>query len=593
MWFKHAMWNRFFRRLLAFFVGVLCLCFTLHDAHGQEDPLEEGTEAYYAGDYSGAVELLQEVLADADATDEARRQALRYLGRSFIHEGDEDEAREAVRDLLNLEPPPVEFDPDVEPPPLMRLYYELRREQEAADAEDGMQTLAILDFANDSVDERDRYDGLTRGLPSMMISHMSGATGLRVIERERIQWILDELEFQQDAELVDQETAVETGQLLGVHAVVMGSFIVHEDEMTLTARLVEVETGHTPLSEQVSGSANNFSDLIAELSGKLSDALGVEVGAGAGEGETRSLEAIMAYSQGLAAQEEGNYRRAYTEFVRALELDPGYTRAERRAESLRPMIAGPVTSTSLTIGFQNTDFYFAGQGTDTVFDFSSPLFAVTLSSHRGSLTAAYGTSTLTSVATGEEPAFQASQQLLQISGTYGGNAYLAHTIEQAPLAIYVPFRLKGGYQYVNTDDPGVFESELESQHIVDAGLGAGIGSQFRFTDLPGTSGTAVLGNLVLEGSLMFIPAGYANVTDGFDDIYMSRTRDINLEVRLVELLRTGVGSGLGITLGFTHRTIGRAQEQVDSFGDVLSDAFGVGSLDRVSTQRLFRVGINW
>lgn len=60
--------------------------------------------------------------------------------------------------------------------------------------------------------------------------------------------------------------------------------------------------------------------------------------AGDAGGETRSLDAVLAYSQGLALLEEEKYQEAYDKFMQAVAYDPGYTRAQQKAESLRPML---------------------------------------------------------------------------------------------------------------------------------------------------------------------------------------------------------------------------------------------------------------
>ena len=54
--------------------------------------------------------------------------------------------------------------------------------------------------------------------------------------------------------------------------------------------------------------------------------------------ETRSLDAMLSYSEGLELLEQASYRAAYNKFVEALEYDPSYARAELKADSLRPML---------------------------------------------------------------------------------------------------------------------------------------------------------------------------------------------------------------------------------------------------------------
>ena len=307
--------------------------------------MEEAKDEYIFANYDRAIELFSEVAHSSEYDSEARIEAFRYLGRSYIAKDQEAEAREAMTELIQLEPPIVELNADDEPPPLIRLYYEARRDAQEGDyqveqRDPGLQTLAVMDFTNNSVDQRERFDGLSKGLPSMMINYVNNGVDLKVIERERIQWLLDELELQRQEDVVDQSTAVRTGELLGANAVVFGSYIILNDQMRISARVVKVETGEVLLGEEVTGEAENFFELIEELSQNITRAVNVEAEeTQLGNEETNSLDAMMAYSDGLEYMEQGNYRPAFEKFMEAVDHDDSFVRAERKAESLRPMLA--------------------------------------------------------------------------------------------------------------------------------------------------------------------------------------------------------------------------------------------------------------
>ena len=311
----------------------------------QSDTFEEAVDAYQFAEYQRAVDLFSEVAQDTAVDREVRKEALRYLGRAYIARGNQDQARVAIKQLVETEPPLVELDPNREPPPIMDLYYEVRKQLEGGygvQKEDpGLQTLAIMDFTNSSVDEKERFDPLSKGFPSMMINYMNGSTDLKVIERERIQWLLKELELQRQPELIDQSTAVRTGKLLGAQSVLFGGFTVHRDRMWISARLVKVETGEIMLAEQIFGEPDEFFELVEDLSMQVTRAINVELEEtqlGTGDA-TRSLDAQIAFADGLAELEDGNYRAAYEKFLEALEYDPNYQLAELKAESLKPMLA--------------------------------------------------------------------------------------------------------------------------------------------------------------------------------------------------------------------------------------------------------------
>lgn len=335
------------RREACVSLWVLCLWLLGATApvQAQDAALQQARAAYQNAEYERAIDLFAQIAQDTGADQPTRREALQYLGRAYVARSQEAKAREAIHALLELEPPLIEFDPDVEPPPLMKLYYQARKDgsggYEVERRDPGLRTLAIMDFTNSSVDENQRFAPLQKGFPSMMINYLRGATDLKVIERERIQWLLDELKLQQQGEIVDQSTAVRTGKLLGAHAVVFGSYTVHRDRMWLSARVVNVETSEVLLAEQIFGDKDEFFELVQKLSLQAAKAVNVsldETRLGS-RTETRSLDAMMAYSDGLAFLEEGAYRAAHEKFLEAQGHDPDYKQAEIKAMSLRPMLA--------------------------------------------------------------------------------------------------------------------------------------------------------------------------------------------------------------------------------------------------------------
>jgi len=314
------------------------------DVAAQESVLEEAKQKYQFAEYQEATTLFQKVAGDEQTDVELRRDALRYLARTHIARGREESARSAVEDLVATNPPEGYLNPDVEPPAVMDLYYEVQKEERGGyqvQQKQGLQTLAVMDFTNNSITRREDYEGLRKGLPSIMINNLTGGTDLQVIERERIEWLLNELKLQKQSGKVDQSTAVRTGKLLGANAVVFGSFIATEDEMNISARVVKVETGEVMFGDQVQGNPDAFFDLIQELSQKVTKSINVEMEETTlGAEQTKSLDAMMAYSDGLNLLEAGKYRKAQRKFQQALDYDEDFEKARKKMESVKPMVAG-------------------------------------------------------------------------------------------------------------------------------------------------------------------------------------------------------------------------------------------------------------
>jgi TolB-like protein len=267
-----ASWNAHARSLRRYALWMVVLML-LTVVVAQAQTLDEAVAVYNNADYEKASTLFAAIAKDDLQTVETRKQALMYSGRAAIAQSEMDKARQAVTDLLELQPPLIELDPDVEAPPLMDIYYEVRGQMEVPKADPGMRTIAVMDFRNYALDEYERWNPMQWGLSSMMIEQLSGATDLKLVDRENLNYILKELDLQSAPGRVDQETAVRMGKLMGAHAMVFGGLYIIGKDMRLTARVVKVETGEILLGESVEGKYKDFSKLMEELSLKVAQSV--------------------------------------------------------------------------------------------------------------------------------------------------------------------------------------------------------------------------------------------------------------------------------------------------------------------------------
>ncbi len=309
-----------------------------------EAKLKMAVDAYKSAHFDKAIELLTAVSNDPSLDKSDKKEVLRFLGLSYTAKGLYDKAKQAMTELLELEPPLIELDPDREPPKLMKIYYETRKSltgnYQVERPDPGIKTIAILDFKNRSVDDKQKFDPMQQGFADLLINQMSGAVDLKVIERERINWIMNEIGLENDPGKFDTESAVRVGKQLGVHTVLLGSFIKFKNQLWLGARLVKVETSEILLTDEIKGKADDFFDLSEKLAQKITKDINVDLPKAQIEKdtETHSLDALMSYSEGLSLLEKGNYKEAYDKFQNALKLDPNYKKAELKAESIKPLI---------------------------------------------------------------------------------------------------------------------------------------------------------------------------------------------------------------------------------------------------------------
>jgi TolB-like protein len=131
-------------------------------------------------------------------------------------------------------------------------------------------TVAVMPyFDNAAVINRADYESLGKGIADVLISDLSGNPSIRVVERDRVQQLIDEQNLGASGR-VDKATAVAAGKLLGAQHMIFGGFIVDaKGRMRLDARAVNVETSEIEHVESVTDKADNLLAIISTLADKL------------------------------------------------------------------------------------------------------------------------------------------------------------------------------------------------------------------------------------------------------------------------------------------------------------------------------------
>ena len=119
-----------------------------------------------------------------------------------------------------------------------------------------------------------------------------------------------------------------------------GTYIKTGDDMLLTARVVDVETGRILMGERVQGRADEFDALVSCLSELVAEAVDARLPSAPQAQAAESLDAVIAYARGLALEETEDYGAALEQYQLALSLDPDYAPAQlRMEEGVMPLVA--------------------------------------------------------------------------------------------------------------------------------------------------------------------------------------------------------------------------------------------------------------
>jgi TolB-like protein len=210
---------------------------------------------------------------------------------------------------------------------------------------DSRPTVAIMHFNNGATGKaHEELDALRGGIADILISEMSVNPAIRVVERDQV----DKLVAEQNlgaTDKVDKATAVRIGKLLGAHHMIFGGYMTdRKNRMRLDARAVNVETGEIEYTQSVSGSTDDFSDMIASLAAKLNKGMKLPAMAMRTSDATVAskppFQVVMLYSRAIAEENGGRKDEAVKLYKAALDKFPQYAAAKKALTRLESPKSG-------------------------------------------------------------------------------------------------------------------------------------------------------------------------------------------------------------------------------------------------------------
>src|SRR5690349_4034733 len=105
-----------------------------------------------------------------------------------------------------------------------------------AESAEPKRIVAVLYFDNNT--GKPSLDVLRKGFADMMVTDLSAVQQLQVVEREKLQRLLDELKLQR-SNYFDPKTIQRLGQGMGAQFAVTGSIVAVDPTLRIDVRLVE------------------------------------------------------------------------------------------------------------------------------------------------------------------------------------------------------------------------------------------------------------------------------------------------------------------------------------------------------------------
>jgi tetratricopeptide (TPR) repeat protein len=232
----------------------------------------------------------------------------------------------------------------------------VQRERSLGSVSGSPTTIAVLPLRFTGADSSLRP--LERGFAELLTTDLARSSKLTLVERPRIQALLDELALQRGGQ-TDASTNVRAGKLLRAGRVVQGSILqLDGSQLRVDAAVVDVPTTQVRGTTQGADQADRLFDLEKRIALDLFRELGVTLTVAERtaieQRPTRSLAAFLAYSRGLTAEDQGRYDDASRFYQDAARIDPGFGAALQKSQDARTISSGQVSAKSVETVFRGT-----------------------------------------------------------------------------------------------------------------------------------------------------------------------------------------------------------------------------------------------
>ncbi len=211
----------------------------------------------------------------------------------------------------------------------------IQNEQELSLQNVSDSTMAVFPLIYQGINKD--YAPLSRGFSEMVSIDLAKLKDVTVLERVRIQAVLDELKLSQSAE-VDQSTAPRVGKILKAGTIVSGDYDVTDNgDFKINLGSWIVETSQRKSWVNKTGSLKDLFVLQKQVVFAFLQENGFQLTQEEKENiayiPTQNLEAFLAYSKGLQEEDAGNYQQSEGFFNQATQLDPHFQDAGNKLQS--------------------------------------------------------------------------------------------------------------------------------------------------------------------------------------------------------------------------------------------------------------------
>jgi len=221
--------------------------------------------------------------------------------------------------------------------------------------------ISVMKFEDRSIRTKD-FSPWTMGIPEMIMETLGAIPYYKVVSRDyMLTKVINEQEFQLLG-ATDPGSAVKLGNMMNAQYIVVGSFQVFNDKLTINAKVISVETGQIVVQSSVNGKLDEFykqqNDLAIHITQGMNVFLSpearkklleqyekhetkiVEASLNNYKGEQKLEEVAVLKKKGDKQKEKEKREEAKKDFKKAIMIDKDYKKAK---SNLNKVMAVPMT----------------------------------------------------------------------------------------------------------------------------------------------------------------------------------------------------------------------------------------------------------
>ena len=188
--------------------------------------------------------------------------------------------------------------------------------------------IAVADFTVTSDNPKLKYVG--KGLAEMVAAELQASKGVLLIDRDKREAALGELEFSLSG-MADTQSQVDAGKLLAADFLLFGEIIDMDSAILVSCKIVKVETGEVAWTDKNLGPLANYDTLSRKMASSALKGLGADKAAAVAAAaptkpvstvsEARKIEAIVAFSSAVNAMDKKDDAEAKRQIQLAAAID--------------------------------------------------------------------------------------------------------------------------------------------------------------------------------------------------------------------------------------------------------------------------------